>query len=396
MQQLQSHCSSSSSSCADNDGDTSVTSPHFSQDIEFLLNVSLKTFQSHLTMNSDTLTKTVALLFSRLLFKQSQFKKSLRHRDYKSCITIANNFVRTSEQCDKIFHKCLRGCDFRRKSVDNLRTSASEVVTKYREDAIYAAQMSYVFVFELAREYFDANMKEHFENNKPMKSLLNFMDDCVCDYTKSLHSSLLVSAMAALVSATVSSYVKFLVTPVSTRPRWRKPFFSDVEKAITVMHHDVQTMKNYYNRILPTIPEHVLHVQHEFEFLHTVIHIMQIAAGFSHADLSESILFIYQSLSDFTLTKHLIGDLYQLINPTDKKNAWYQVDVLENKMHGLTTRTDECTRDCWFGYWFDPKRVPGLRVDEVLADLYFGGRRKLPPKRKPWRRLLHKNRRKSV
>jgi len=174
----------------------------------------------------------------------------------------------------------------------------------------------------------------------------------------------------------------------------------------------------------------VTFIKNKFDFLKLIHEVMSIAASdvcsSSQRNLSDVILSINRTLMDVNLTKRLLLDMWHLMNPAEKETLWDFMSAMDRRMRtqvqqittkggeetclnandgNISTTEDRCKGEdegnkdnsrhntdnittaatttlttTATGYWFQSRFqrtcVPGLSVNEMLAELYLKSRRK--------------------
>ena len=116
-------------------------------------------------------------------------------------------------------------------------------------------------------------------------------------------------------------------------------------------------------------------IEKEFEVLTTVHELLRIASELSESDASDFILVLHKRIKDVGITKHFVGDLWHLVQPTQERAVWELVESLEETLIAVSPPDESAARTA-----HDRMNVPGLRLDEMLAKLYIESKRKRPVK----------------
>ncbi len=186
-----------------------------------------------------------------------------------------------------------------------------------------------------------------------------------------LDEFMLKKTVDALVAATVVFYVKCLLLKSEKHNNNKVPYFGDVAKALERMDRDVKTMKEYFDGLAEGMPALVKVIEKEFSVLLTLQELMRVAAKLSESDASDFILVLHKRVKDINITKHVVGDLWHLVQPTEERSVWEITESLEESLLAVCPPEPAKTAG-------DRLNVPGLRLDETLAKLCIESKRKRP------------------
>jgi hypothetical protein len=78
---------------------------------------------------------------------------------------------------------------------------------------------------------------------------------------------------------------------------------------------------------------------------------------------------------DIGITKHIVGDLWHLVAPTEERYVWELVESMEDTLVAIAPVDDALALEV-----NDRSYVKGLRLDEMAVKLYVKSRRNRPIK----------------
>ncbi len=156
----------------------------------------------------------------------------------------------------------------------------------------------------------------------------DFIDDLVTFLDDYLMKKLLI----ALVKATINFYVERLVNAAETHPRGRlkftKAYFSDVPQATKRFEDDIQILVNFFNSLSTIVPGMPTEYAKDLNLLAVVNELMSIAGSSSsvssythsnNANVDDYIIVIHKSVRDISVTRSLVGDIWLLTQPMERK-----------------------------------------------------------------------------
>lgn len=349
------------------------------EDVFSLAGVQLRTIRERLSRKSDALIMAVCLIFSHLRSKQIHARDRFL-QDLETCCAAANDFIRMSEKCEDVMSELLQNCDFGEDSISTLEASSSELLALYSNDAVYAAQSVHIYIFEpirdaIAEELFGSEWEENLSHNELALTLVRTLEDFMGDLDQYLDELMVRKTVDALVSATVIFYIKCLLLKAENHASVKVACFSDIEKALERVNGDIKVMRDYFEGLVESMPSLGRHIEKEFEILTTIHECMAIAGGQSESDASDFILVLQKRVRDIDITKHVVGDLWHLVAPTQERAVWELVESMEMELTAIAPTDDAAYREA-----HERSSVPGLRLDEMMAKLYIDSKRKRPVK----------------
>jgi hypothetical protein len=102
---------------------------------------------------------------------------------------------------------------------------------------------------------------------------------------------------------------------------------------------------------------------------------MSIAAGISVSEVEDFILVLQKRVRDVGITKHIVGDLWHLVAPTEERYVWELVESMEERLTAIAPPDDALALEV-----NDRAYVKGLRLDEMAVKLIIKSRRNRPIK----------------
>lgn len=129
------------------------------------------------------------------------------------------------------------------------------------------------------------------------------------------------------------------------------------------MRGDVLTIRDYFDGLAETFPTISRVIESEFDLLDTMVEILCIAAGLSRKDVSDFIVTLQRRVKNIDVTKYVVGDLFHLIDPAREKEIYDLVDSMEVELNAVAAAEGAAATNV-----ADRMAVPGLRVDEMLAN----------------------------
>lgn len=192
-----------------------------------------------------------------------------------------------------------------------------------------------------------------------------FIEDIITFLDEFLVRKLVFSVLRA----TVIFYLQCIIRVAGKRSKGNLPFFHDASMATKRFEDDISILRIFFESIitliaLPTMPKAY---ERELEILSIVNELLRISARFSfEEDQSESnatnlILQLHKYLEDLKLTRWLVGDIWHLVQPKQKKKMktyilnqkqmFHQVSIIKKTRH---------RREC----------VEELEVGIILTELY--------------------------
>jgi len=186
-----------------------------------------------------------------------------------------------------------------------------------------------------------------------------------------LDEFMLKKTVDALVASTVVFYVKCLLLRSEKHNNNKLPYFGDTVLAMERMDRDIYVMRNYFDGLSEGMPALKKVVEKEFEVLTTIQELIRIAAGISDSEAMHFILPLHKRVKDINITKHVVGDLWHLAQPTEERAIWEQTESMEADLLAVCEPDNSKIAN-------NRMTVPGLRLDETLAKICIESKRKRP------------------
>jgi len=186
-----------------------------------------------------------------------------------------------------------------------------------------------------------------------------------------LDEFMLKKTVDALVASTVVFYVKCLLLKSEKHNNNKLPYFGDTVLAMERMDRDINVMRKYFDGLSDGMPALKKVVEKEFEVLTTIQELIRIAAGISDSEAFHFILPLHKRVKDINITKHVVGDLWHLVNPTEERAIWEQTESMEKDLLAVCEPDNSKIAN-------NRMTVPGLRLDETLAKICIESKRKRP------------------
>jgi len=201
------------------------------------------------------------------------------------------------------------------------------------------------------------------------------------DLEQYLDEFMLKKTVDALVTSSVVFYVKCLLSKADIHSNNKNPYFSNIKTALKRMDSDIEIIKGYFEDLSGGMPALSKVIDKEFEVITTIEELIRIAADLSESDASDFILVLHKKIQDVDITKHVVADLWHLVQPTKEKAAWDLVESMEEKLNTLFPTEGKIPIN-------DRMNVPGLRLNETLSKLLMAGKRKRPTKSGSMEKIL--------
>ena len=301
-------------------------------------------------------------------------------QDLETCCAASNDFTRMSEKCEDLVSELLAQCEFTADMIATVEASANELMGVYSSDAVYSARSVHIYVFdpieeEIGIRLFEDDWEERMVDNDLAISLVRTLEDFHEDLEHYMDDFMVVKSMMSLMSATIIFYAKCLLQRAERHRSNKKPFFGDVKQALDRMTGDVKVMREYFEGLVPKMPSLKKNIEKDFEILATIHELMSIAAGLSVSDAEDFILVLQKRVRDVGITKHIVGDLWHLIAPTEERYVWELVESMEEQLVAIAPKDDALALEV-----NDRSYVKGLRLDEMAVKLYVKSSRARPVK----------------
>lgn len=349
------------------------------EDVFSFMTVQLRTVQERLSKTSDALILAVCIILSHMRSKQIHARNPFL-QDLETCCAASNDFTRMSEKCEDMISELMAKCEFSEDMVATVEATSNELMGVYSSDAVYAARSVHIYVFdpideEIGVRLFEQEWEETMVDNDLAISLVRTLEDFHEDLEQYMDDFMVVKSMLSLMSATVIFYIKCLLQRAETHKNNKRPFFGDVQAALDRMTGDIKVMKEYFEGLVSQMPSLKRNIEGDFEILSTIHELMSIAAGFSVSDAEDFILMLQKRVRDVGVTKHIVGDLWHLVAPTEERYVWELVESMEEQLCMIAPTDDALAQGV-----NDRSYVRGLRLDEMAVKLYIKSRRNRPIK----------------
>ena len=349
------------------------------EDIFSFTSVQLQTIRERLSKKSDALILAVCIILSHMRSKQVHARNNTL-QDLETCCAASNDFTRMSEKTEDMVAELMSECEFSEDMVATLEASCEELMGVYSSDAVYSARSVHIYVFDPIEEEIGVRLfEEDWENvmidNDLAISLVRTLEDFHEDLVHYMDDFMVVKSMMSLMSATVIFYAKCLLQRAETHRNNKKPYFGDVKTALDRMTGDIKVLRDYFEGLVPQMPTLKKNVDKDFEILTTIHELLSIAAGISVSEVEDFILVLQKRVRDVGITKHIVGDLWHLVAPTEERYVWELVESMEERLTAIAPPDDALALEV-----NDRAYVKGLRLDEMAVKLIIKSRRNRPIK----------------
>lgn len=349
------------------------------EDIFSFTSVQLQTIRERLSKKSDALILAVCIILSHMRSKQVHARNNTL-QDLETCCAASNDFTRMSEKTEDMVAELMSECEFSEDMMATLEASSEELMGVYSSDAVYSARSVHIYVFDPIEEEIGVRLfEEDWENvmidNDLAISLVRTLEDFHEDLVHYMDDFMVVKSMMSLMSATVIFYAKCLLQRAETHRNNKKPYFSDVKTALDRMTGDIKVLRDYFESLVPQMPTLKKNVDKDFEILTTIHELLSIAAGISVSEVEDFILVLQKRVRDVGITKHIVGDLWHLVAPTEERYVWELVESMEERLTAIAPPDDALALEV-----NDRAYVKGLRLDEMAVKLIIKSRRNRPIK----------------
>lgn len=271
-------------------------------------------------------------------------------------------------------------CQFSEDMIATLEASSNELMGVYSSDAVYSARSVHIYVFdpieeEIGVRLFEEEWEETMVDNDLAISLVRTLEDFHEDLEHYMDDFMVVKSMMSLMSASVIFYAKCLLQRAEKHRNNKRPYFNDVKRALDRMTGDIKVMREYFESLIVKMPSLKKNIEKDFEILATIHELMSVAAGFSESGAEDFILVLQKRVRDVGITKHIVGDLWHLVAPTEERYVWELVESMEEQLTAIAPFDDALALEV-----NDRSYVKGLRLDEMAVKLYVKSRRNRPIK----------------
>ena len=341
--------------------------------------MQLRTIQERLSKKSDALILAVCIILSHMRSKQIHARNNYL-QDLETCCAASNDFTRMSEKCEDMVAELMEQCEFSQDMIATLEASSNELMGVYSSDAVYSARSVHIYVFdpideEIGVRLFEESWEVEMVENDLALSLVRTLEDFHEDLEHYMDDFMVVKSVMSLMSATVIFYTKCLLQRAEKHRNNKRPFFGDVKTALDRMTGDIKVMKEYFESLVPQMPALKKNIEKDFEIISTIHELMSIAAGLSVSEAEDFILVLQKRVRDVGITKHIVGDLWHLVAPTEERYVWELVESMEDTLVAIAPVDDALALEV-----NDRSYVKGLRLDEMAVKLYVKSRRNRPIK----------------
>lgn len=355
------------------------------EDVYSLVGVQLRTIRERLTKRSEVLVLAVNVIFSYLRMKQLECRDDFL-TDLECCCAAANDFIRMSDQCEEILSDLESASTLSKESLDTLAAQSNELLTLYSSDAVYAAQRVYVYVFEPIEEeigsaLFDTEWEESLTHNELALTLVRTLEDYMGDLELWLEELMVRKVVDALIISTINFYIKCLLKKADNKNA-KESSFNDPKTAIARIRGDVGVIREYFESLIEVFPALGRVIDTEFEIVDTIVELMMIAAGLSNANTEEQVFVLQRRIKDDNLTRCLVGDIWHLMNPSEERALYEQLEEHEATLKAMAPTGPDPA---------DSRNTDtGLRLDHVVLQAVEKGVRKRPIKGAGMENLMNK------
>uniref|UniRef100_A0A7S4J789 Uncharacterized protein n=1 Tax=Odontella aurita TaxID=265563 RepID=A0A7S4J789_9STRA len=143
--------------------------------------------------------------------------------------------------------------------------------------------------------------------------------------------------------------------------------FGDNSRALMRMKGDMAVLRNYFDEIAQFSPSLARTVDAEFKTLRTVYELLSIAGGESSSEPSDFVLLLHGRIGgDPRLTERAVVDLWTLMAPEDEGRVKQFLAEMEDRL----ADSSGSSKSGGVSHDGGRERIPGLRLDEVVAELY--------------------------
>jgi hypothetical protein len=262
----------------------------------------------------------------------------------ESSCAAANDFFRMSELMEAVMVDLIRAYPFLKNPEDDcqadlLLRECSELVGIFTQDSVYAAERTHIFILQavdsssIRSDFFSEEWEDDWTSNEVAVAMAKLFDRDLVDIQRFLCDAFLYhKAVVSSAKALVCVYVKCLIEKAHYVRCQRKPrnriirhrdqqAFHDHDRALQRMQGDIAILRDF---ILDKVkgqnaPEWI--VTNEFSFLELI------RAWLRSEDLAlrESLtILIHERITDSSVTRQFIGDLWQLSEKQDGKEVIYR------------------------------------------------------------------------
>ena len=359
-------------------------------DVFTFLSMQLHTIQDHSSpMHLDMLGEAACVIFAQLRSKQILYRDTFLE-SFDCAVAAANDFVQLSEKCEEstdAIKETLRlhhekyvdnyGYEAEQNQIegennnsmgqnieDILDDCAAEVLKLYSVDAVFAAQSLHLFIFEpisekIGPKLFTHEWAEVSTLNQEAQIIVTTLEDFWADLVRNMEKLILPKAMDAIVSATVSFYIRSLLDRANQHKSNVIPYWSDESRTLDRFEKDIDILQDFflnrYNSIYPASADKAKNsqknaIEDKFKILRILHELIGVAFGTArpkpkkfgkpnmhkktHQDYKKRspvgeathlILFLHQKIRDEKITQRLVGDVWHLAAPKKEHKIWHHM-----------------------------------------------------------------------
>jgi hypothetical protein len=293
------------------------------------------------TKEGDTMLVDGLLSTFREL-KQTQFDhRSVFLATLEASCAAANDFFRMSELMEAVMADLIKTYPFLDKPEEDFRAAmllreCSELVGIFTQDAVYAAERTHVFILQavnsssIRSDFFSEEWEDDWTSNEVAVAMAKLFDRDLVYIQRFLCDTFLYDkAVVGAAKALVCFYVHCLIEKAHYVRCQRKlrnrivrhrgqQAFRDHERALQRMHGDITVLRDF---ILDKVkgqnaPGGI--ITNEFSFVELIHEWLRSEDLVSRKSLT---IAIHKRIMDASVTRHFIGDLWQLSKKQDGKEV---------------------------------------------------------------------------
>jgi hypothetical protein len=317
-------------------------------------------------------------IFRNLQYKHIHYRDNFLTDLERSCAT-ANDFYRMMDTADEFWATLRRAYPkvLGHHTASILNIEASDLLSLYSSDAVYAVQRAHMFVVreihqsEIPSQLFSRDWEDIYTSNEVVLSLVKTIEDYLYDFHNYLCNDLLYRKVVdSLLRAMVCFYITSLVRKADqARRRKRNEPFSNPSRALIRMMYDLELFRGYFENLTKQIPSLSNMVEEQLSILVLVHECLGIAAGNTDdSSLEEFVIVLHKHTGgNVEVTKHLLGDLWFLAAPRSQRKEIYDVvSLMQAELQMISMRMEEMAPP------LNQQRDPllGIKLVETLKDLY--------------------------
>eukprot|EP00541_Cyclophora_tenuis_P000373 CAMPEP_0116559870 /NCGR_PEP_ID=MMETSP0397-20121206/10652_1 /TAXON_ID=216820 /ORGANISM="Cyclophora tenuis, Strain ECT3854" /LENGTH=559 /DNA_ID=CAMNT_0004085719 /DNA_START=5 /DNA_END=1685 /DNA_ORIENTATION=+ len=362
------------------------------EDVYSLVNIQVDVIHEYLVVSKLLRTEQgdAVLLDSLLSIIRILSEKQMEHRTHfllsleGACAT-ANDFYRMMEHCDDLIERMKEKyvhIDWDQEhsnTTEVLMREASNLLTQYGNDAVFATQNAHLYVMRTIKEstipvdLFSKAWEDEYTNNEVAISIVKTSEDFLFDFYNYLSNEFLYrKTLKVLIRSIVCFYVRTLLRKADQMRgihfgKRQKTAFINPKTALCRMMYDIQVLQTYFLTLVQQLPSLARTVENELSVLVVLHELLGVAAGEGNVASTEELLLVLHKRTggDVAVTRHLMRDIWLLAAPKSKR---YEIEdtlsMLNADLQALSAYMAEVpptksTDPLW-----------GLRLEEALKDLY--------------------------